>query len=152
MRKAGFIYCFFFMGLLFPITGCAKKSDPNESIYNEVICFGGDAIASADLTVKGSGENETVRLVLDPMAGESKSFRATLKSGAFRQMVDQGRIEILMPSEKHPLTSHGGETMYAALVDLSADKKGNLKGYLALEGSVFEVWCPKDPLAFIEKK
>jgi hypothetical protein len=120
-----------------------------DTAWREVFCVGGDAIDSADLSVTCDPKEDIVQLTLETGAADNekdelkRTYTAHLAAGFFHQMYRKGRIELVLSSEKSNV--FGGETTKAALVDLVKNGKDGFKGFIALDGSVYEVECPKDP-------
>jgi hypothetical protein len=129
------------------VLGKEKAQNP----WQEVVCLGGDALDTASLEVEFTPREDTVHLTVETGASENekdnliRKYTAHLEKGAFLKMLHEGRVEMVLSSDKHPETAFGGETSFAALVDLVKGKNDGFKGYMALDGSVFEVDCPKDP-------
>ena len=149
MKNATIIYVFCLFLFFLGHAALEAKSAPNDGKYT--YCVGGDAIDHADITVESISKEDIVHL--DLVTGQSddekenlkRSYTAHLAKGSFQKMFKAGKIEMIMNSNKHPETAFGGETSFAALVDLSRRKDGDFHGFVALDGSVFELSCPRDP-------
>lgn len=146
-KKSWFMLVFL---LALPGTVFSRTDAGHHEWGEEIVCVGGDALDNADLQVEYTPREEILHLAIETGSSDNekenlvRSFSAHFKKGSFRKMLADGRIDVVLSSDKHPLTAFGGETSYAALIDLTKGNNGDLHGYLALEGSVYGVTCPKD--------
>jgi hypothetical protein len=149
-RKA--ILAGFLLPFLLVVPGFSKgavSDKKSSSSWEEVYCVGEDALNSADLTLDSLANDDLVKLTVDTGKGNDtgalvRTYKVHLKKGSFKKMIVRGKIEIVMSSDKHPETASGGETKYAALVELTRDRNGDFRGLLALDGSVYELSCPQN--------
>src|SRR6185295_18481191 len=96
-------------------------------------------VCSSDLLTVVTGTGDVTR-----------TFTGHLKSGFFKKMLEKSRIEMVLNSDKHPETAFGGATSFAALLELTKNDKGDFEGYAALDGSVYKIYCPKDPAKYFD--
>ena|GEM_PF-6842576 len=155
MKPNGIWTWLFVSVLFFPTRGFSKEeaggTQKRNGVWEEVYCVGGDALDSADLMVElGPKEDVAYLTVITGASSDEKddlkrTFTVHMAKDSFRKMLRDGKIELVLSSDKHPENAFGGETKFAALLELVRDPKGAFAGYAALDGSVFAIRCPKDP-------
>ena len=131
--------------------GKVEAAQKNKGAWEGVYCIGGDAIESVDLNVKFGPKEDIAHLTVVTGTGDvTRTFTGHLKSGFFKKMLEKSRIEMVLNSDKHPETAFGGATSFAALLELTKNDKGDFEGYAALDGSVYKIYCPKDPAKYFD--